>query len=261
MREFKYPLDGTYMNVITFGSGAKHLAILSGVSLCGLEGKGPAVEPGYREFLDQYTVWLFDRKKVLPQGYTVAQLAEDVYRVLKAQGVEQADLYGVSQGGMMAQELALAHPEFVGKMALASTCSRLNEHSEKVVRRWLALAEAQDVRAMNHEFFTRVYTPGFLKQFEAVLPALEAEGTPEDCDRFAILMRSILAFSTYDRLPQIKCPAIILGAELDDVLTAAGSVEMADRLGCPCYIARGYGHAAYDEAPEYKEKLRAFLLS
>jgi pimeloyl-ACP methyl ester carboxylesterase len=53
--------------------------------------------------------------------YTVAQMAEDAIAVLDAAGVERAHVYGISLGGMVAQELALRHRERVSALVLGST--------------------------------------------------------------------------------------------------------------------------------------------
>ncbi|MCQ2453097.1 MAG: alpha/beta hydrolase [Clostridia bacterium] len=124
VEEIHVPLEDTYLNVIRFGRGKKVLALLSGVSLCGLEGAGAGVAAAYADFAEEYTVYLFDRKKLLPKGYQVADMAEDVYRVLCTFGIQEADVYGVSQGGMMGLSLALAHPGLVRKLALCSTQAR-----------------------------------------------------------------------------------------------------------------------------------------
>jgi pimeloyl-ACP methyl ester carboxylesterase len=57
-----------------------------------------------------------------PEGpYAVAQMAADVVAVLDDAGIERTNLFGVSLGGYIAQELALAYPERLAKLVLAST--------------------------------------------------------------------------------------------------------------------------------------------
>ncbi len=49
-------------------------------------------------------------------------MAADTAAVLDASGIERADVFGVSMGGMIAQEFVLRYPERVGKLILGCTC-------------------------------------------------------------------------------------------------------------------------------------------
>jgi pimeloyl-ACP methyl ester carboxylesterase len=61
-------------------------------------------------------------RSALPAGaLTLAGMAADAVAVLDAAGVERAHVYGISMGGMIAQELALTHPERVGALVLGAT--------------------------------------------------------------------------------------------------------------------------------------------
>lgn len=257
--ETRYPLDNTYMPVIRFGTGPRTLVILSGVSLCGLEGQGEGVSLAYAQFADDYTVYLFDRKKELPYGYRVEDMAEDVYRVLSQLGIKTADVYGVSQGGMMAQCLALRHPGFVRRLALCSTLCRANDTMRSAVSQWLKYAQDADVVALNRCFFRQVYSPAFLEQVSELLPALEQVGTPEDCARFAILAQACADFDVSDNVSSIRCPTLVLGDMNDQVTGSDGSRELAQRIGCECFLYDKYSHAVYDEAADIKTRVYQFL--
>ena len=259
--ETHYPLDETYMSVIRFGTGPKNLVILSGISLCGLEGQGEGVAGAYAQFAREYTVYLFDRKKVLPAGYQVKDMAEDVYRILSQLGVWTADVYGVSQGGMMAQCLALYHPEFVRKMVLCSTLCRAGDTMRSVVNEWLNYANCGDVVGLNRCFFRQVYSPAFLEQVQDLLPALEQMGTPEDCARFIILANACLDFDVADEISSIQCPTLVLGDVNDQVIGTESLQELVKGIGCESFFYDKYSHAVYDEAADIKDRIYQFLVS
>lgn len=258
--ENRYPLDNTYMPVIRFGTGSRTLVILSGISLCGLEGHGEGVSLAYSQFAEYYTVYLFDRKKELPSGYHVEDMAEDVYRILTQLGITTADVYGVSQGGMMAQCLALNHPDFVRRLVLCSTLCRANDTMRSAVSQWLKYAQDADVVGLNRCFFRQVYSAGFLEQVSNLLPTLEQAGTAEDCARFAILAQACADFDVSDAVSSIRCPTLVLGDTNDQVTGLEGSNELAQRLGCECFLYDQYSHAVYDEAADIKTRIYQFLL-
>jgi 3-oxoadipate enol-lactonase len=75
-----------------------------------------------------FRVLTFDHRDIgrsshWPWPYTVHQMAEDAIAVLDAAGVERAHVYGVSLGGMVAQELALRYPDRVEALVLGATTS------------------------------------------------------------------------------------------------------------------------------------------
>jgi len=69
-------------------------------------------------YFDNWGTGLSDK----PDGpYTIADMAEDASALLRGIGIERARVYGISMGGMIAQELALRHPEQVAKLVLGCT--------------------------------------------------------------------------------------------------------------------------------------------
>jgi len=55
-------------------------------------------------------------------------------------GISKADIIGFSQGGMIAQYIAIDYPELVGKLVLAVTLSKQNETVQKVIGRQIQTA-------------------------------------------------------------------------------------------------------------------------
>jgi 3-oxoadipate enol-lactonase len=83
-------------------------------------------EPVMPSLAERFAVVLFDNRGIgesdAPPGpYTIAEMAEDAVRVLDEAGVERAHVVGTSLGGMVAQELALTHPDRVDRLVLACT--------------------------------------------------------------------------------------------------------------------------------------------
>lgn len=247
------------MDWFSFGTGKRAFVIIPGLSLKSVMLSAKAIKGAYKDFAEDYTVYVFDRRKNVQDGYSVREMAADTAEVMKHIGIESADIFGASQGGMMAQYMAIDFPELVHSIILASTCSRSDENTEKLFEKWISLAENHDVQRLNHSFFETIYSDELLAQYADVLPIMEKEGTAEECDNFVIFAKACIEFDSYDELEKIKCPVFVIGAEHDRALSGSASYELAEKLGCELYMYEKYGHAVYDEAPDYKERLLKFL--
>ena len=89
--------------------------------------------------------------------------------------------------------------------------------------------------------------------------------TDEDLSRFIILAEGIRGFNVVDELPKIRCPVLAIGVYEDAVVGADATMEIAEKLefrpDAHLYMYIGYGHAAYDTAPDYRKRLLNFFLS
>ena len=174
--------------------------------------------------------------------------------------IESADVFGVSQGGMIAMALTLEHPDRVDKLVLGVTSSRANENIKQVVNRWVICAKNKDHVTINKETFSLMYTDKYLKKYKILMPLLIRIIKPKNFHRFEILASAILDFDCYDRLNEIKCPVLVLGGEQDKITTSKASVEIAEKLKCEIHIYPQYGHAAYEEAKDFNNRVYEFLL-
>ena len=240
---------------IRFGIGKKIFVMLAGMSMAGLSGLGAAVSEMYRDFAEEYTVYVFDRLRFLPDDASVRSMAQDTAEAMRVLGIEKADVMGASQGGMIALYLAIDHPELVSALILCSSCCCPNEVGKETFSVWSALADQMDGNGIYRDFFVRVYTyPN-----ETALALCLDTGTAEQCRRFGILARACYAFDCRDELEKLQCPVLVLGAAQDRVLGGASSPDLAKRLGCESFIYPDYGHAVFDEAPDFRQRMLDFL--
>ncbi len=246
-------------DVIIFGHGAKPFVMLPGLSVRPITEYAEAISGAYDMFSRDYTVYVFDIKKDIPEYYTVNAMADDTVRAMDMLDIGNAYMIGASQGGMIAQLIAVNYPEKVKKLLLASTCSRQNATSRTVLSAWVKLAKAGDAAALNRYAFKRFYSDEFLQANAEALRALEAVGTRDDLKRVAVLADADSRFDIYDQLCRIKCPVLVIGDNADRVLAPEASVEIAEKLKCELYMYDGYGHTVYDLAPDYKERIMRFF--
>ena len=136
-KEGRVKIHKMEMDYISFGSGKKSLIMIQGLNTNGIKGAALSLAYMYRIFAKDYRVYLFDRRPDVQEGITVRELAKDIADAMDALGIEKADVFGVSQGGMIGQYLAIDRPDLVNKLVLAVTLSKNNEIVTKVIENWI----------------------------------------------------------------------------------------------------------------------------
>ena len=250
------------MDYVSFGTGPKKLAVLPGLSdgLMTVRGKALLLCSPYRKHFADYTVYIFSRKNDLPMGTSIRDMAEDQAAALRACGVDRAAVLGVSQGGMIAQHLAAAHPELVEALVLAVTAPCLNDKTEACLRRWMELAERGDHRGLMTDTAEMSYSPAYLKRYRKLYPLLGLVGRPKSYDRFLANAQAILGFDARDELGRIACPTLILAGGEDRIVGREASEELRSRIpGSRLHVYEGLGHAAYEEAADFYDRVFRFL--
>ncbi len=254
-------VNGVEMNYCVFGSGQRVLVIIPGMSIKPVTAGETAIAEAFKSYTEDYTVYLFDQKNDIPEEYSVEEQTADLLEVMRSVGIVKADLYGASLGGMIAQTIAIEHPEMVGKMVLCSTSSRPNDVTTEVLGGWRELALAGKADEMNVSMVEHIYSEATVKAFGDVLLKANEPISEADMAKVATLCRSVIENNTYDRLDLVRCETLVLGSRGDRSLSFEASKEIADKLGCD-FIVYGeeFGHAAYDEAPDAKERIRQWLV-
>lgn len=258
-KEHTLTLPDTQMDYITFGSGAKPLIMIQGLSTRSIKGAAVSLACLYRIFARDYTVYLFDRRKDIRGDITVRELASDITLALDALQITNADVFGVSQGGMIAQYLAIDRPDLVHKLVLAVTLSRNNETVNTVVRSWITMTEQNNMKALVADMAEKMYSTAYVKRYKPFMPLLTLLQTPKDVPRFITLAKACLTCDTYDKLDKIRCPVLVMGGTQDAVVTGNASWEIAEKLGCQIHMYKDLGHAAYEEAKDFNQRVYDFL--
>ena len=252
-------VDGVGMDCARFGSGSKALVLVPGLSLRDVKGAELPLAYLYRCFAKEHTVYILDKRSVVPEGYTIRDLADDAARAMEQLGLSNADVFGVSQGGMIAQYLAIDHPQLVHKLVLSVTASRSNRVMEEAVRGWVKMVESGRYEALVMDIFERMYSEDYLKRYHLLFPILTRLGRPKNPARFIALAKACLTCNAYPELHKITCPTLVIGGEQDHVLTGEASREIAAALQCELYMYEDLGHSAYEEAPDHNQRIVQFL--
>ncbi len=252
-------VSGSRMPYVRFGIGVKALVIIPGLSLRSIHGSAFPLAWLYRLFAKDYQVYVFDKKEDLPDPCTVSALADDVAEAMRMIGIRQADVIGISQGGMIAQYLAINHPNLVRKLVLGVTASRSNTTIHNVIEKWIRDAEREDYASIVQDMTLKMYSEQYVRKYRWLFPVLLKTTKLADPKRFIRLAESCLTCEAYDRLHEIQCPVLVLGGKEDQIVTAEASEEIAARLCCPIYMYDGLGHSAYEEGKDFSQRIYSFL--
>ncbi|MBQ6426327.1 MAG: alpha/beta hydrolase [Clostridia bacterium] len=242
------------VDYIRFGTGPKALVMLPGVGdgLKTVSGMAFPFALLYHVLAKDFTVYVFSRRRELPPGMTTREMAEDLNTALEQLGLRESALVGVSMGGMIAQWLAIDHPDKVSKLVLAVTLSRPNPTVQDVIARWIRMAECGDYKGIMLDTAERSYSERYLKKMRLEYRLLGNVGRPKSFDRFKTQAASCLTHDAFALLDQIKCPALVIGGKEDRIVTGQASEEIADRIpDCRLIMYDGLGHGLYEEAPDF----------
>ena len=252
-------LEGKRLCYISFGKGEKTLIMIQGLNTRSVKGMALPLAFMYRIFAKKYTVYLFDRRENVDENITVDDFAADTAEAIDKLGLKNADVLGVSEGGMIAQRIAIDRPDLVRRLVLAVTLSRNNETVESVINSWVEMTKAREWKKLVRDMAEKMYSDAYVKRYKLMMPLLTLLQKPKDAQRFISLARSCLTCNTYGELEKIQCPTLVIGGAQDKIVGAEASREIAERLGCQIFMYDGLGHAAYEEAKDFNKRVYEFF--
>ena len=109
------------INYFKFGEGTKIIAIIPGVSLGNIISLRNSIEAEYDIFKKDYTLYVFDRYHSLKRGYTIDDMAYDMINAFDELCLKDINVISTSQGGQIAQVVAIKRPDLIKKLVLFST--------------------------------------------------------------------------------------------------------------------------------------------
>lgn len=196
------------------------------------------------------------RSDVPPGPYSMALMASDTAAVLDAAGVDRAHVIGVSMGGMIAQEFALQYPGRVQSLVLGCTAAG----GPNAVR-----AESVATQALTGR---TSMTPEQAE--EAVIPFLYDASTPRERIEedlavrrpwyptmvgYAAQLQAIFPWQSFDRLPQVAAPTLVIHGQCDRLVPAGNGELIASRIpGAKLVLIPHAGHLFTTDQPEAAQK-------
>ena len=175
--------------------------------------------------------------------------------------IAKADVFGVSQGGMIAQHLAIDYPERIGKLVLVVTIGRQNPCIQECIGNWIALAKQNRYGEVMKDVTLRMYTKEYIEKYRYMVPLMGLYPPPKNKERFIIMAESCIVYDAYDKLDQIVAPTFIIGGERDETVSGDASRELAKKItGSELFMYKEYGHGLYSEAKDFNDRVIGFLL-
>lgn len=251
--------NGVKTDYAVFGSGEKVLVIIPGLSIKPVTANVKEIAKAYEIFAKKYTVYLFDRSRPVNKSVTVENMAENLFEVLISLNIESAYFFGASQGGMILQSLLINHPEIIKKAVLGSTASRADSNIKSKIDRWINLAKAGNSANLHIQFLNDIYSEELIDSFGDRICSMIPKCSTEELNMFCFSAEACKEFDVYDRLNEISCPVLIIGSEKDKIMGKERQIEIAEKTGGELFLYSSFGHAVYDEAPDYKKKLLNFF--
>ncbi len=255
-------INGSPMDYARFGRGEETLVILPGLSdgLRTVRGRARRLALSYRAYAKRYRVYVFSRRRDLPEGYTTRDMARDQAQAMRALGIGPANVLGISQGGMIAQYLAIDAPELVRKLVLAVSLCCPNDTLRQTIPRRIEWARAGDYHAIVADTIESSCSPALLRLVLLVCPLLGRFGSPRDFSRFLIHAEACLNHDSRADLPRVACPTLVIGGGSDRNVGPGASEALASLIpGSALHVYPELGHAAFLEAKDFHPRVLAFL--
>jgi 3-oxoadipate enol-lactonase len=190
--------------------------------------------------------------------FSIADMARDLVRLLRALGVERAHVVGLSLGGLVAQQLALDYPRAVAALVLADTLCGVPPGFESMVRDAVQFIEDNSMRAVAQARITNAFS-------DAVDPAMRGylidRVARNDKTAYVRAAHAGFGFSASARLGEIRAPTLVVVGEEDRVTPPPLSEDLAARIrGARLVRIPAAGHVSNVEQPaEFNRVVLEFL--
>ncbi|KJS31483.1 MAG: hypothetical protein VR64_11900 [Desulfatitalea sp. BRH_c12] len=245
----------------------------AGEPLIMIRGLGSNADHWYAQVPDlsgHYRVITFDNRGIgrssdSGEPFSIQDLAQDTVDLMDALAIERAHVLGVSLGGMIAQEIAIAYPQRVmGLILVATHCggehmvNAAEEVTEKIRR--MVFEGSVAARAEAAEAFfaprTMLERPQVVEEYAAV-----STKYPPGTDILKRQWHAVSNHDTYDRLHRIAAATLVLTGAEDVLIPPANATRLSERIPrANLRVIAGGGHQILIEQPvACNEAILAFL--
>jgi 3-oxoadipate enol-lactonase len=214
-----------------------------------------------------YRVLRFDNRGVgqtskPPGPYTSRQLADDTKALVDELGIMSFHLMGVSMGGMISQEYALAYPDDLRSLTLACTYAAPGPFCSRMFSMWADMARPLGVPFIMRDVTLWAFTVPFFEDREDEVREFEAEMAQLSIPVEAYLsqLNVIQTHDATDRLGRISTPTLVLAGEEDILIPVRLSRRLQEAIPGAEWATTTGGHACIWEHPKpFNETFLTFV--
>ena len=252
--------------VVRLGNGPRPLVVLQGLAFENKEGLLPriVVRSNYGFLADDFTVYAVLRRPGLPQGYTLADMADDYAEMIREKFGGPVDVIGISTGGSIVLYLAADHPDVVRRLVIHSGAHSLSEDAKRIqleIARLAGLGQWRKAYRILLDFApepktgpARVVT----RPLKVLGSWLLARIAPKDPSDLIVTVEAEDKHAFKDRLHEITVPTLVAGGTEDPGYTPALFRETAEGIpNARLLLYEGMGHPV--RGKQFQQEVLDFL--
>ena len=253
-------INNSEIEYLSFWNWKEPFIIIPWLSIKSVLLNEEAITEQFSKFSENFTVYLIDRIKEVPDNYSIENMAEDTYTVIKKLWLTDCNIYWVSQGWMIAQYVAINHPQIINTLTLWSTTYKTNENAKKIFSERIELAKQREEKKLIESFIKNLYCKETIKTYWAAIRDSLSNVTEKEYNKFIKLATPLLNFDIEKDVKWIKCKKFLLWSSADKIFWNDINA-LAEKLWCNYFLYDNYGHAVYDEAPDFFDKIYNFIIN
>lgn len=249
------------MDYFKFGNGKKNMIIIPGVSIKSVMESEEIIKNAYKLFSNDFTIYVFDRKKKMEKSYNIFNMADDLIKAID--GLELKDLYalGASQGGMIALIIAFKRGDLIKKLNVNSTTAFVAHNKYLLFDELINLSINNKLLDMVKLFCKKAYSNELYESVKDSLLPFVNSINENDINNFIIESEALKDFNILNDLDNIKCETFIIASKLDQIFDYNDSITLNNKIkNSKLFLYDKYGHDVYDEALDIKNRIYDFYM-
>lgn len=166
-------------------------------------------------------------------AFTFAGAAEDLAAVMDDRGLDRAALLGASMGGVIALHTAIAHPDRIDRLVIASSAPRLTVYGRRILELLRDLLLYGPPERAGAALMTLAFAPSFHERFAGFVDETERLYGPEETDVPGTLLQIehlLRGWDLREGLPSVAAPSMVLYGDHDPVVSPDETKELAAAL-------------------------------